>query len=152
MIQKKMVSNIQKILIICSGLILLSSCQNKNTRTELLSEKDSPEVFVFYFHETVRCTTCLEIEADTEKILKENYSQLLANGFLKWVPFNIDDEGGDEFAQQFDTNSNSLVLANISKDKQLKYKKLEDIWDFVGNPEGLAIYVTNEINEFMNDI
>ncbi|MBN2591789.1 MAG: hypothetical protein JXA96_18120 [Sedimentisphaerales bacterium] len=146
MIQKKMM------FIIFSGLILLSSCQNKNTRTELLSEKNSPEVFVFYFHRTVRCSTCLEIEAGTAKVLKENFPQFLAEGFLKWVPFNMDDDGGEEFAKQFDIDSNTLVLVRISENKQLKYKKLEDVWEFVGNPEELSIYVTNEINEFMNDI
>ncbi len=152
MIQKKIMSIIQVMLIICSGLTLLSSCPDKNTKAELLSEKYSPDVFVFYFHRTVRCTTCLEIEARTAMVLEENFSQLLADGFLKWVPFNMDEEKGEEFAQQFDIDSNTLVLARISEDKQLNYKKLEDIWEFVGNPEALSTYVTNEINEFMNDI
>lgn len=152
MVQKKIISNMQMMLIICSGLILLNSCQDKNTKTELSSEKTSPEIFVFYFHRTVRCSTCLEIEADTAKVLKENFPQFLADGFLKWVPFNMDDDGGEEFAKQFDITSNTLLLARISENKELKYKKLEDIWEFAGNPEELSTYVTNEINEFMNDV
>jgi hypothetical protein len=149
MIQKKIMSNKQMILIICSGLMLLTSCQNKNAGTELLSEKTSPEVFVFYFHRTVRCSTCLEIEAGAAKVIKENFSQFLADGFIKWVPFNIDDEGGDEFAKQFDVNSNTLVVAKISKDRTLAYKKLEDVWQHVGNTEKFSKYVTDEINIFI---
>ncbi len=141
------------ILIICFAMVLLiCSCQNKNARTALLSDKTCPKVIVFYFHRTVRCSTCLEIEAGTARIIKENFPQLLAKGFLKWIPFNLDDEKNEELEKQFDITSNTLVLAGITKDNKLIYKKLEDVWQFVGNSEGFSGYVTNEINKFMNDI
>ncbi len=152
MVQTKIMSIKKIIPIICFVLILVSSCQNKPAKTALLSDKNGPVVIAYYFHRTVRCATCLAIEANTASAIKENFPQQLAEGVLIWMPFNLDDEGGKELGKQFDITSNTLVLAQFYNGLLIRHKKLEEVWQLVGNNERFSEYVKNEINVFMNDI
>ena len=75
----------------------------------------------------------------------------MADGTLIWVPFNLDDPGGEEFSKEFDLTTSTLVLARTTDDNHVRYKKLEEVWRLLDDPEGFSEYVTKEINEFMND-
>jgi hypothetical protein len=152
MIQKKIMPSKNIILLTCFGLILLSGCQNKTTKRAELPDKNSTVVVAYYFHRTVRCATCLAIEANTASAIKENFPQHLAEGILIWMPFNLDDEGGEELGKQFDVTSNTLVLAQFYNGLLIRQKKLEEVWQLVGNAKRFSEYVKNEINVFMNDI
>jgi hypothetical protein len=139
--------------IICLEVaLLICSCQIKTDQTAILSYKNDPTVIAYYFHRTTRCSTCLAIEANAGSVIKVNYPQYIAEGTLIWKPFNLDDKGGEELRKQFDITSNTLVLAKIYDDKLVRYKKLEDVWKLIGNPEGFSDYVTTEIDKFMNDV
>jgi hypothetical protein len=117
----------------------------------LLSDKIYQEVIVFYFHRTERCTTCKAIEADTDRIIKIIFAQQLAEGTLKWIPFNLDDEGGEELRKQFDINSSTLLVAKVINGDYVKHKKLEKVWELVGKKEDFSRYVIDEINMYLSD-
>ncbi len=108
--------------------LLICGCQNKTAKTAVLSVKKDPVVIAYYFHRTVRCATCLEIEANAELAIGVNFPQYITEGMLIWRPFNLDDKGGEEYEKQFDITSNTLVLAEFSKGRFVKYKKLEEVW------------------------
>ena len=116
------------------------------------SHSDRSAVTVYYFHRTARCFSCLTIEANAAKVVKDNFSQSMADGTLIWVPFNLDDPGGEEFSEEFDLTTSTLVLARTTDDNHVRYKKLEEVWRLLGDPEGFSEYVTKEINEFMKMI
>ncbi|HUV63866.1 MAG TPA: nitrophenyl compound nitroreductase subunit ArsF family protein [Sedimentisphaerales bacterium] len=111
----------------------------------------SPTVMVYYFHRTNRCVTCLSIEANAAQAIQDNFPQQMTDGRLMWMPFNLDDPGGEEFRRDFDITASTLVVARTTDDNRIQYKKLEEVWRLLGDPEGFAEYVTNEINKFMND-
>ena len=111
----------------------------------------APTVMVYYFHRTVRCSTCLSIEANAAQVIKDNFPQQMADGRLVWMPFNLDDPGGEEFEKEFDIASSTLVVAEMVNGNHVRYKKLEEVWRLLGDPAGFSEYVTDEINKFMND-
>ena len=108
-------------------------------------------IMVYYFHRTVRCFTCLSIEANVAQVIRDNFHQQIADGRLMWKPFNLDDPGGDEFEKEFDIAGNTLVVAEVVNDSHVRYKRLEEVWQLLGDPEGFSEYVTNEIKEFMHN-
>jgi hypothetical protein len=139
--------------IICLEFALLvCSCQTKTDQTAVLSYKNDPTVIAYYFHRTTRCSTCLAIEANAGNVIKVNFPQYIAEGTLIWKPFNLDDKGGEELRKQFDISSNTLVLAKYSKGILIRHKKLEEVWQLVGDPERFSEYVTTEIDKFTNDV
>ncbi|MFH1616387.1 MAG: nitrophenyl compound nitroreductase subunit ArsF family protein, partial [Planctomycetota bacterium] len=98
------------------------------------SEKNRPTVIAYYFHRTMRCPTCLAIEANVARVIEENFPQQIANGGLIWIPFNLDDPGGKDFEKEFDVSVSTLVLSKMEDSNNSKYKKLEKVWDLIGVP------------------
>jgi hypothetical protein len=107
-------------------------------------------VMVYYFHRTVRCVTCLSIEANVAQVIEDNFHQQMADGRLMWMPFNLDDPGGKEFEKEFEIAGSTLVVARTD-DNRVQYKKLEGVWQLLGDPERFSEYVTDEIGKFVND-
>jgi len=111
----------------------------------------APTVMVYYFHRTARCFTCRSIEANAAQVIKDNFPQQIADGRLVWMPFNLDDPGGKEFEKEFDIAGSTLVVARTTDDNRVQYKKLEEVWQLIDDPEGFSEYVTDEINAFLKD-
>ena len=111
-------------------------------------EKDST-VIAYYFHRTIRCPACLTIEANAGRIIEENFPQQIANGSLMWLPFNLDDPGGDEFSKKFDVSVSTLVITKTKDGNLIEYKKLEKVWQLLEDKEGFSKYITEEIIEYL---
>ncbi len=80
--------------------------------------KGNPEastVVVYYFHRTARCFTCLSIEANAAQVIRDNFRQQLTGGRLVWLPFNLDEPGGEEFEKEFDVAGSTLIVARNDK-------------------------------------
>ena len=111
-------------------------------------EKDTI-VIAYYFHRTIRCPACLTIEANAGRIIKENFSQQIANGSLIWTPINLDDPGGEEFSKKFDVSVSTLILSKMKDNNHTEYKKLEKVWRLIADKEGFSKYITEEIIEYL---
>jgi hypothetical protein len=112
--------------------------------------KNSTSVIAYYFHPTIRCHTCLAIEADAEGAIKNNFPQQIAKESLVWVPVNLDDSVGEDFKKQFDVSGSTLVIAKMQDSKVTEFKKLEKVWQLVGDNQAFSAYVTDEINGYLN--
>ncbi|MFC1634090.1 nitrophenyl compound nitroreductase subunit ArsF family protein [Planctomycetota bacterium] len=108
-------------------------------------------VMVYYFHRTARCFTCLSIEANAAQVVKDNFHQQMADGTLIWVPFNLDDPGGEEFRREFDITTSTLVVTKRVDADRVEFEKLEKVWQLLGDPDRFSEYVTHRINKFLND-
>jgi len=146
---------------VCVLLILMCcSCQQRQSNVATVpfgasshnnSSMENPTVMVYYFHRTARCPTCLSIEANTAQVITDNFSPQITDGRVVWMPFNLDDPGGEEFKREFDIATSTLVVAEKVNGNHVRYRKLEEVWHLLGDPEGFSEYVTDEINRFMND-
>lgn len=114
-------------------------------------DKNSPTVIAYYFHRTMRCPTCLAIEANAARVIEENFPQQISEGTLTWIPFNLDDPGGEEFEKECDVSISTLVLAKTENGNNTEYKKLEKVWDFIGDPVKFDDYVQKEVKLFLDE-
>jgi len=114
-------------------------------------DKSSPTVIAYYFHRTMRCPTCLAIETNAARVIEEGFSKQIGDGSLMWIPFNLDDPGGEDFEKEFDVSVSTLVLSKMEDSNNTKYKKLEKVWDLIGDPVKFDEYVQSELNLFLNE-
>jgi hypothetical protein len=115
------------------------------------SDESKPTLISYYFHRTVRCPMCLAIEADAAGVINENFQHEIDQGSLMWVPFNLDDPGGEEFEKKFDISVSTLLLAIRVDGSYTKYKKLEKVWEFVGDSVKFDAYVLDEVRQFLSE-
>ncbi len=125
--------------------------ESNAVNTANTSDKDSPTVIAYYFHRTMRCPTCLAIEANAARVIEENFSQHIADGTLMWMPFNLDDPGSEKFEKEFDVSVSTLVLAKTEDGNHTEYKKLEKVWGFIGDPVKFDSYVQKEVKQFLDE-
>lgn len=105
-------------------------------------------IHVYYFHRTLRCQTCLTIEALARQALQENFADALADGRMSWQAINIEVEGNEHFERDFALQTQSLVLTEFVGNQCVRWKLLPEVWDLVGNEPAFSDYIYREVIEF----
>ena len=150
--------------------VMVSDCQEQNSSNLAIGMKDgsvekdvrtgkettagdknNPTIIAYYFHRTMRCPGCLEIEANAQRVIENSFAAQITDEKLMWIPFNLDDPGGEEFEKQFDISTSTLVIAKMQDGEVTEFKKLEKVWQFVGDEQAFTEYVKGEVDGYLND-
>ncbi len=142
-------------LAICLVSTVISSGCKKQGDSKAVSSpaevSNDTVVIAYYFHRAIRCAGCLEIEANAKRVIENSFADQIANNKLIWMPFNIDEPGGDAFAKEFDVSASTLVLSKEKNSNLTEYKKLEQVWQLVHDPNEFDVYVKKEVKQFLNE-
>jgi len=108
-------------------------------------------VIVRYFHSNVRCSTCLAFE-DWSKTAVERFPKELKNGTLKWQVINFDEAENEHYIKDYDLAEKSLVLVREDNGKVVKWKNVEEFWDFGENQKGEFVdFVQKLISDYLKN-
>lgn len=113
------------------------------------AEAGSGSVVAFYFHGNVRCATCKKIESYADEAVRRGFPQALQNGALEWRVVNIDEAENQHFIQDFQLVTRSIVLAEYSGEKVLRWKNLDKVWQLVRSKDTFVEYVQDETRQFL---
>jgi hypothetical protein len=152
-------------LIACFGLAVLAcGCQKqvssnanvtnaerKTVNPSMLSAQTGSSVIAYHFHRTMRCHICLAIETNAARVIENNFSRQISDGQLTWMPYNLDEAGGKDLAKEFDISVSTLVLAKMQDGKHTKFRKLDNVWAYVGDPVKFDDYVKTEVEQFLSE-
>lgn len=127
------------------------SSEESKTANTATSDENHSIVIAYYFHRTIRCPSCMKIEATAERVIESNFAKQITNEKLIWIPYNLDDSGGEEFEKEFNVSGSTLVLAKMQDGNYTKYKKLEKVWDYINAPAKFDEYVRSELEKFLNE-
>lgn len=107
---------------------------------------------VYYFHGDYRCPTCIKMEEYSREAIERNFKEQLNSGELVYKVVNTDEKANAHFVGDYQLYTKSLVLSFIRDGKEVKYKNLDKIWDYVGNKDQYMKYVTDEINKSLEEM
>jgi hypothetical protein len=78
----------------------------------------------------------------------------LTPGYKDWkVEFkavNIEDERNAHFVQDYFLNSKAVVVQTFTGEKALKYRRLEKIWQLLGDKDAFMSYVIDETHKLLD--
>ncbi|MFA6281272.1 MAG: nitrophenyl compound nitroreductase subunit ArsF family protein [Candidatus Omnitrophota bacterium] len=118
----------------------------------VFGQKPSPvRVIAYYFHGNFRCTTCHKLEQYSKEAIEQNFKNELSSGKLEFKAINVDEKANEHFVNDYQLYTKSLILVLIKDDKQVKYKNLDKIWEYVGDEKKFFEYVIKEIRDFLKD-
>lgn len=109
-------------------------------------------IVAYYFHGNFRCAACRKIEAYSKEGIDSNFSNELKNGVLSFKAINVEEPENRHFIKDYGLYTKSLVVASYAGDKQIKYKNLERIWDYLNSKDEFENYVKIELSGFLNEI
>ncbi len=110
---------------------------------------EAKKVAVYYFHNTVRCPTCLRMEEYSEIALQAAFSDELKSGKIEWRPVDMQAPENKHFAEEFRLRMSSLVIVRFRDGKQVEWRNLDKIWDHVGDMTEFVKYVQDNVKSFL---
>lgn len=110
------------------------------------------KIIAYYFHVTVRCTTCRAIESYSKEVIHSRFRKELASGQIEWRPVNVQLLENRHFIQDYQLFTKSLVLVRMEGGQQMEFKVLNDTWELVGDKAAMQGYVEKEVREYLRKI
>ena len=108
-------------------------------------------VVAYYFHGTMRCSTCYKLEQYSKEAIETNFKDALKSGRLEFKVVNVEDKGNEHYATDYQLYTKSLILSLVKDGKQIKWKNLDKIWDYVGNKQKFIDYVKAGVADFLKE-
>jgi hypothetical protein len=114
------------------------------------SAQGPERVVAYYFHGTIRCVICLEIERIAHDTLEDRFMDELAAGTLQWQSIDYDVDEHRHYQDDYQLSMPSLVLVRLQGDVEHDWTVLEDTWTYISEGEAaLAQYVAGTVRAFM---
>lgn len=109
------------------------------------------KVIVYYFHGTFRCPTCHKLEQYSKEAIQTNFKDILASGKLEFKVVNIETRGNEHYGKDYQLYTKSLILSLVKDGKEIKWKNMDKIWEYVGNKQRFIDYVKSGVTDFLRE-
>ena len=142
-------------LIFC--MVIIGFCSMNKTIAETgksdggsVGVKETSDKFVaYYFHGNFRCDNCRKIEQYSREAVDLYFSEQLKTGELTFKVINTDEPENQHFVEDYQLYTRSLVMAEFKDGKQVKWKNLAKVWDYLNDKEKFYEYVKSEIQNYL---
>ena len=108
------------------------------------------KVIAYYFHGNKRCVSCRKIEAYTKAAIDSAFADDLKSGVLEWRVVNTDSSQNEHYWTDYKLYTKSVILSDLHDGKEMRWKNLEKVWEFLGDQKEFAAYVRSELNLFLD--
>lgn len=110
-----------KSLILTLLVVLFAFAGMAETGTSSATEGEKTKVY--YFHNTRRCPTCMAIEKETKKVLKEQpFSDAKENGDLVFKSYNAENAVNKKLVKELGITGSSLIVVKGDEKTNLTSK------------------------------
>ncbi len=99
---------------------------------------------VYYFDGDFHCRTCDSFETFTREVLQSDFASELRQGRLQWQVVNVDRPPERHFVRDYALISRTIVLATFHQGRQVRWRKLDRIWDLVDDQRRFKQYIRDE--------
>jgi len=142
----KKLTSILFVLIIALNVTACNTTQS-NDNEEKTAVKTDKKIKVYYFHYSHRCKTCVAVEEETKKALKELYPKEVKSGAIIFHSINMDKKEGEQLAEKMQISGQTLIFIQDNK----KINLTNDGFMYaVTNPGKLKTKIKQTIVNFLN--
>jgi len=127
----------------CSLLLLLSF-------SYLQAQESKPEFYIYYFHATHRCPTCIAVEEEMKKTLDENFKTQVEKGEIVFESYDYELSKNTAIKEKYQIWGSTLLLVKTEggKEKTLDITNLGFMYA-LNNPDRYRREVSEKVREFM---
>jgi hypothetical protein len=108
-------------------------------------------VAAYYFHPTIRCRSCLWIEATADSTVHTAFAPELDGGRLEWRSINLEDPWNQDLAQQLEIEGSTLVIAQLIGGEIVRSIHVDQAWYMVDKPKELFDHVCGRVAEYLGE-
>ncbi len=134
---------------ICLTTTLSLAGQDKGNRhVETMKQKKS-YISVIYFHGDFRCSSCIKIEQYSREAIEKFFTSEIKSGELRSSVLNMDKPENKHFIKDYQLYTRSLVVAMFKNGKQVRWKNLGKVWQYLDDRDAFYDYVQKEVRSFL---
>lgn len=108
-------------------------------------------VAAYYFHGQMRCPTCHKLEQYSKEAIEGNFKDALKSGKLEFKVINVEDKGNEHYAGDYQLYTKSLILSLVKDGKEIRWKNMDKIWEYVSNRERFIDYVKSGVADLLKE-
>ena len=112
-------------------------------------KESSGEVVAFYFHGNFRCNNCRKIEQYSREAVEKYFAEQFINKTLVFSVINTDLPENAHFIEDYQLYTKSLVIAEFKNGRQVRWKNLTGVWNYLNDREKFYDYVRSEIRAYL---
>ena len=131
------------------GVMISKELGRGNTAIPAPGQLVADGVVVYYFHGRYRCATCDRIERFSRRAVQENFGREIASGHVAWRTVDTDVTSNAHFTKEYLLTTRTVVVVRTRAGAKPVWKKLDRVWDLVGDEAAFKRYVANEVFEYL---
>jgi len=93
-------------------LLFVISCNGQPEKKQTVAAVSGNDVEVYYFHNTIRCTTCLTIEAEARKNIEMLYPDMYKEGKISFTSLNLEEATGKAMGEKLGVRGQTLLIVS----------------------------------------
>jgi hypothetical protein len=109
------------------------------------------QVIAYYFHRTIRCKSCEDVELQAREVIERRFAVELANKRLLFKTVDFDQPENRAYQQKYKLDGPCLVVARLHDGQEARWKLLDKMWEYAINPTKFDKYVETEVDKFLRD-
>ena len=114
--------------------------------------KATERVVIYQFHRRFRCEACYSLENAIKETLDTHFSTQLANDKLVYKVIDLDAVDGKKYEKRYDFFYNTVIIAMMNGDEDLKFKNIEEVWQITEDKGKLIEFVRTELEEYLKEL
>ncbi len=148
------------IVIFLYGVMTLSAYIDSNNTTTLLNDNPKyhaynenvkpakPILYIYNFHATRRCVSCVAIENTTTQALEKYFQKEVDEGRIKRFIINVDEKENKKLVEKYEVYGTALYLVRSFKGKENTIDLTAEGFKYAKNkPEKLLEILKEKISE-----
>jgi thiol:disulfide interchange protein len=107
-----------------------------------------PVLYIYNFHSTRRCVSCIAIEKTTTSAIDNHFQKEVESGRIKRFIVNVEDKKNKKLAEKYEVFGTALYLVRIQKGKETIVDLTAEGFKYAKNkPEKLEEILIEKISE-----
>lgn len=103
---------------------------------------------IYYFHATMRCESCIQIEELTKSAVQEHFASELTSGLISLTSIDFLQPENQNMQDKYQFDSQTLIVSKKINGTEVKWINLDKMWDYLSKPEKFKKYIVKEIKKF----
>ena len=119
----------------------------------LASDNLKPDrIQVYYFHRTIRCTGCINVEEGAFEAVSIDHRAEVDNGTLEWHSIDFDKPENKHYAGDYDLYSQELILIEIRDGVIVRNNKIPEVWQHWSSKTEVRSLANELIDQWLGGI
>jgi hypothetical protein len=134
-------------------MVCISNAEEKNKGiTSNPMDKAARTLIAYYFHGNFRCDNCKKIEEYSREAIEKYFAEELKTKKLTFSIINTDLPEHEHYIEDYQLYTRSLVIVEFEDGKQVRWKNLAKVWNYLNDRDAFYEYVKSEIRSYLEQM